>query len=78
MARVAYVMESVMSKLGVSEETFIPMILGFGCTVSAIMTSRALEKRHDRFIVMLIRVKRMTDNYILFTEMFFQDCAKKQ
>lgn len=54
MARVAYVMEGIMSKLGLSGRAFIPMILGFGCTVPAIMASRALESRRDRFKVMLI------------------------
>ena len=54
MARVAYVMEGIMSKLGLSGRAFIPMILGFGCTVPAIMASRALENRRDRFKVMLI------------------------
>ena len=54
MARVAYVMEGIMSKLGLSGRAFIPMILGFGCTVPAIMASRALENKRDRFKVMLI------------------------
>lgn len=54
MARVAYVMEGIMSKLGLSGRAFIPMILGFGCTVPAIMASRTLENKHDRFKVMLI------------------------
>ncbi|MFH7489464.1 nucleoside recognition domain-containing protein, partial [Pseudomonas syringae group genomosp. 7] len=49
MARVAYVMEGIMSKLGLSGRAFIPMILGFGCTVPAIMASRTLENRRDRF-----------------------------
>lgn len=39
MARVAYVMEGIMSKLGLSGKAFIPMLLGFGCTVPAIMAS---------------------------------------
>lgn len=45
MARVAYVMEGIMSKLGLSGKAFIPMLLGFGCTVPAIMASRALMNR---------------------------------
>ena len=48
MARVAYVMEGIMSKLGLSGRAFIPMILGFGCTVPAIMASRALESMRSR------------------------------
>ena len=75
MARVAYVMEGVMSKLGLSGKAFIPMLLGFGCTVPAIMASRALESKRDRFKVMLVTPfmscnARLTI-YILFSEMFF-------
>ena len=75
MARVAYVMEGVMSKLGLSGRAFIPMILGFGCTVPAIMASRALENRRDRFKVMLVTpfmsCSARLPIYILFAEMFF-------
>lgn len=75
MARVAYVMEGIMSKLGLSGKAFIPMLLGFGCTVPAIMASRALENKRDRFKVMLVTPfmscnARLTI-YILFAEMFF-------
>lgn len=75
MARVAYVMEDVMSRLGLSGKAFIPMLLGFGCTVPAVMASRALEHKRDRFKVMLITPfmscnARLTI-YILFSEMFF-------
>lgn len=79
MARVAYVMEGIMSKLGLSGRAFIPMILGFGCTVPAIMASRALENRRDRFKVMLITpfmsCSARLPIYILFAEMFFKDKA---
>ena len=75
MARVAYVMEGIMSKLGLSGRAFIPMILGFGCTVPAIMASRALESRRDRFKVMLITpfmsCSAKLPVYILFSGMFF-------
>lgn len=79
MARVAYVMEGVMSKLGLSGKAFIPMFLGFGCTVPAIMASRALENKRDRFKVMLVTPfmscnARLTI-YILFSEMFFGENA---
>lgn len=75
MARVAYVMEGVMSRLGLSGKAFIPMLLGFGCTVPALMASRALESRRDRYKVMLVTPfmscnARLTI-YILFSEMFF-------
>ncbi len=75
MARVAYVMEDVMSRLGLSGKAFIPMLLGFGCTVPAVMASRALEHKRDRYKVMLVTPfmscnARLTI-YILFAEMFF-------
>ena len=79
MARVAYVMEGVMSRLGLSGKAFIPMLLGFGCTVPAIMASRALENKRDRYKVMLVTPfmscnARLTI-YILFADMFFGDYA---
>ena len=79
MARVAYVMEGIMSRLGLSGRAFIPMLLGFGCTVPAIMASRALESRRDRYKVMLVTPfmscnARLTI-YILFAEMFFGSYA---
>lgn len=75
MARVAYVMEDIMSRLGLSGKAFIPMLLGFGCTVPAVMASRALENKQDRYKVMLVTPfmscnARLTI-YILFSEMFF-------
>lgn len=75
MARVAYIMEGLMSRLGLSGKAFIPMLLGFGCTVPAIMASRALESKRDRYKVMLVTPfmscnARLTI-YILFSEMFF-------
>ena len=75
MSRVAYIMEEIMMKLGLSGRAFIPMLLGFGCTVPAIMASRALENKRDRIKVMLVTPfmscnARLTI-YILFAEMFF-------
>ena len=79
MARVAYVMEGIMKKLGLSGRAFIPMILGFGCSVPAIMATRALEHRHDKLKVMLVTPfmscnARLTI-YVLFSEMFFHENA---
>lgn len=79
MARVAYVMEGLMSRLGLSGKAFIPMLLGFGCTVPALMASRALESKRDRYKVMLVTPfmscnARLTI-YILFSEMFFGQYA---
>ena len=79
MARVAYVMDGIMSKLGLSGRAFLPMVLGFGCTVPAIMASRALENRRDRLKTMLVTpfmsCSARLPVYILFSDMFFGDKA---
>ncbi len=75
MARVAYVMDSIMGRLGLSGHSFIPMILGFGCTVPAIMASRALKNKRDRYKTMLITpfmsCSARLPIYVLFSELFF-------
>ncbi|MDR3210956.1 MAG: ferrous iron transport protein B, partial [Planctomycetota bacterium] len=79
MARVAYIMEDIMSRLGLSGQAFIPMVLGFGCTVPAIMASRNLKAGRDRFKVMLITpfmsCSARLPIYVMFAEMFFPDNA---
>jgi len=79
MARVAYVMDSVMGKVGLSGKAFLPMILGFGCTVPAIMATRALETEHDRRKTMLVTpfmsCSARLPIYVLFSEMFFPEAA---
>ena len=54
MARAAFVMDRAMSKVGLSGKSFIPMIVGFGCTVPAIYATRMLENRKDRLITLLV------------------------
>lgn len=54
MARTAFIMDKVMHKIGLHGKSFIPMIMGFGCTVPAIMATRTLENRNDRLLTMLI------------------------
>ena len=54
MARAAFVMDRAMSKVGLSGKSFIPLIVGFGCTVPAIYATRTLENRKDRLITMLV------------------------
>lgn len=75
MSRVAYVMDNIMGKVGLSGKAFLPMILGFGCTVPAIMASRALESEKDRRRVMIITpfmsCSARLPVYILFSGMFF-------
>ena len=79
MSRVAYVMDGIMGKIGLSGRAFIPMLLGFGCTVPAIMASRALENRRDRFKTILITpfmsCSARLPIYVLFSQMFFGDRA---
>ena len=79
MSRVAYVMDSVMGKVGLSGKAFLPMILGFGCTVPAIMATRALETEHDRRKTMLVTpfmsCSARLPIYVLFSEMFFPKAA---
>jgi ferrous iron transport protein B len=75
MARVAYVMDGIMGKLGLSGRAFIPMLLGFGCTVPAIMASRSLENMHDRRKTILVTpfmsCSARLPIYVLFSQMFF-------
>lgn len=75
MSRVAYVMDGIMGKAGLSGKAFLPMILGFGCTVPAIMASRALETEKDRRRTMIITpfmsCSARLPVYVLFSGMFF-------
>ena len=54
MARAAFIMDSLMHKIGLHGKSFIPMIMGFGCNVPAIMATRTIESRKSRLITMLI------------------------
>ncbi len=54
MARVAFVMDRIFRKFGLSGRSFIPMLMGFGCSVPALMASRTLESDKDRKITMMI------------------------
>ncbi|MDG2865921.1 ferrous iron transporter B, partial [Vibrio parahaemolyticus] len=54
MARAAYVMDSLMRKVGLQGKSFISMIVGFGCNVPGIMRTRALDNKKDRMIAILI------------------------
>lgn len=79
MSRVAYVMDSVMGKVGLSGKAFLPMILGFGCTVPAVMATRALETERDRrktmMVIPFMSCSARLPIYVLFSEMFFPECA---
>jgi len=54
MARAAFIMDRWMHKIGLHGKSFIPMLIGFGCTVPAVMATRVLESRRDRLTTMLI------------------------
>ncbi len=54
MARAAFVMDKLMHKVGLHGKSFIPMLIGFGCTIQAIMATRTLENDRDRLLTMLI------------------------
>lgn len=75
MSRVAYVMDGIMGKLGLSGRAFIPMLLGFGCTVPALMASRTLEDPRDRIKTIIITpfmsCSARLPVYVLLSEMFF-------
>ena len=75
MARVAFLMDKIMRKMGLSGKAFIPMIVGFGCSVPAIMSARTLESEKDRKLTALL-VPLMSCNarlpvYSIFESVFF-------
>ncbi|WP_459189152.1 ferrous iron transport protein B [Parabacteroides sp. APC149_11_2_Y6] len=54
MARAAFIMDKIMHKMGLHGKSFIPLVMGFGCNVPAIMASRTIESRNSRMITMLV------------------------
>jgi ferrous iron transport protein B len=54
MARAAFIMDRFMNKIGLHGKSFIPMLIGFGCSVPAIMATRTLENKRDRLVTMLV------------------------
>lgn len=75
MARAAFIMDKLMRKMGLSGKAFIPMIIGFGCAVPAIMSARTLESEKDRKLTALL-IPLMSCNarlpvYALFASAFF-------
>ena len=79
MARAAFVMDRIMHKIGLHGKSFIPLIIGFGCTVPAYMGSRILENRKDRLVTMHINTFMSCGArlpvYILFAGAFFPAIA---
>jgi ferrous iron transport protein B len=75
MARAAYLMDHWMSKVGLNGRSFIPMVLGFGCNVPGIMSTRTIESEKDRMIAILINpfmsCAARFPVYVLFASVFF-------
>ena len=79
MARAAFVMDRVMHKIGLHGKSFIPLVIGFGCTVPAYMGSRILENKKDRLVTMHINTFMSCGArlpvYVLFAGAFFPAVA---
>ena len=75
MARAAFIMDRLMHKIGLHGKSFIPLLIGFGCNVPAIMATRTLESRRDRIMTMLITpfmsCSARLPVYILLVSAFF-------
>ncbi|MGQ9707867.1 MAG: ferrous iron transport protein B [bacterium] len=75
MARAAFVMDRFMHLFGLHGKSFIPLIMGFGCNVPAILAARTLESRKDRILTIivnpLISCSARLPIYVLFTAVFF-------
>lgn len=77
MARAAFIMDKVMRKMGLHGKSFIPLVMGFGCNVPAIMATRTIESRNSRMITMLVNpfmsCSARLPVYVLFVKVFFSD-----
>ncbi len=77
MARVAFVMDKLLRKIGLSGRSFVPMLVGFGCSVPAIMATRTLASDRDRKMTILLTpfmsCSAKLTIYTLFTEAFFTE-----
>jgi ferrous iron transport protein B len=75
MARAVFIMDKIMHKIGLHGKSFIPMIMGFGCNVPAVLSTRIIESRRDRIITMLINpfmsCSARLPVYILFISAFY-------
>ncbi|MGV8964626.1 MAG: ferrous iron transport protein B [Candidatus Saccharimonadaceae bacterium] len=79
MSRAAFIMDKVMHKIGLHGKSFIPLIMGFGCNVPAVLATRTIESRSSRMITMLINplmsCSARLPIYILFVSAFFPNHA---
>jgi ferrous iron transport protein B len=75
MARIAFVMDKILRKIGLSGRSFVPMLIGFGCSVPAIMATRTLSSERDRKMTILLTpfmsCSAKLPIYALFTAAFF-------
>lgn len=75
MARAAFLMDKIMHRIGLHGKSFIPMLIGFGCNVPAIMSARAIEDKKDRTLTMLMipfmSCSARLPVYLLFVSAFF-------
>ena len=75
MARAAFIMDKLMHKMGLHGKSFIPLIMGFGCNVPAVMATRTIESRRSRLVTMLIlplmSCSARLPIYIMITGTFF-------
>jgi ferrous iron transport protein B len=79
MARIAFIMDKLMHKIGLHGKSFIPLIMGFGCNVPAIMATRTIENKNNRILTILINpfmsCSARLPVYILFISAFFPNKA---
>ncbi len=79
MARAAFIMDKVMHKMGLHGKSFIPLVMGFGCNVPAILATRTIESRNSRMVTMLINpfmsCSARLPVYLLFVGVFFKSYA---
>lgn len=79
MARIAFIMDKLMHRIGLHGKSFIPLIMGIGCNVPAIMAARTLESNKDRILTILIAplitCSARLPVYILFAGTFFPESA---
>jgi ferrous iron transport protein B len=79
MARAAFIMDKIMHKMGLHGKSFIPMIMGFGCSVPAILSTRTIENRNSRMITMLVTplmsCSARLPVYLLLAGIFFPNYA---
>lgn len=77
MARVAFIMDKILRKIGLSGSSFVPMLMGFGCSVPAIMATRILPSERDRKMTILLipfmSCSAKLPIYALFTSAFFKE-----